>query len=258
MRGILAVSALHLAHSNLEMRDHYFAQAAFHHQTALEVAMSILADVTEDNCSPLYVFSVLTCTFALASPRKPGDFLLLGENGIAEWLYLLRGTRSIMALASPALESDALAPIISSGKRRAELHWGTYRTNEEKHLDDLRHFINETVDQRTAQVYAASIDELERSYAVASHINTEVYELTDAFIWPCCVSEDYLALLKQLAPEALAVFAHFCVLLKLLDSQWWMQGWSTHLISHIYSLLDAEHRLWIQWPIEQIGWVPGR
>jgi hypothetical protein len=41
-----------------------------------------------------------------------------------------------------------------------------------------------------------------------------------------------------------------------LDSCWWMEGWATHLIAKIYHLLDEEHRLWIRWPIEEIGWIP--
>jgi hypothetical protein len=35
-----------------------------------------------------------------------------------------------------------------------------------------------------------------------------------------------------------------------------MEGWSIHLISGIYDSLDEEHRLWLRWPMEEIGWVP--
>ena len=201
------------------------------------------------------MFSILTCIFALASPRQPGDFLLVQETGIAEWLFLLRGTRSIVGMAPETLRSGILGPIFASGMRRSELR--ASGTNEEDHLGELQYLINTSItDQQTSYIYNTSLDELRKSFAVAHNCAQQTYELTDAFIWPYCVSEEYLGLLKQLAPEALAIFAFFCVLLKRLDSHWWIEGWSTHLISRIYALLDDEHRLWIRWPIEEIGWVP--
>ncbi|MCJ1247302.1 hypothetical protein MMC30_004516 [Trapelia coarctata] len=257
MRGILAVSALHLAHFRPEKKDFYVAQAMLLHQTALHVATALLTNVTQDNCSALYMFSILTCIFALASPRKLGDFLLVEETGIAEWLFLLRGTRFIADMARETLQSGSLGPIFTSGKRRDQLR--TSESNGDDHLGELQYLINGTAtDQQISYIYHASIDELRKSFAVAHNCGPQTYELSDAFIWPYRVSEDYLGLLKQLTPEALAIFAFFCVLLKRLDSHWWMNGWSTHLISRIYDLLDEEHRLWIRWPIEEIGWVPGQ
>jgi hypothetical protein len=35
-----------------------------------------------------------------------------------------------------------------------------------------------------------------------------------------------------------------------------MQGFSVHLIRAIYYHLDEEHRYWLQWPMQQLGWVP--
>lgn len=83
-------------------------------------------------------------------------------------------------------------------------------------------------------------------------------DLSDAFVWLFIVADDFLPLLKPSAgpaQEALAIFAHFCILLKRLDGEWWLQGWGTHLILRCHSLLDDEHRLWIRWPIEEAGIV---
>jgi hypothetical protein len=265
MRGILAVSALHLAHFKPAKRDFYVAQAMQLHQTALGVAMSILPHVTADNCSALYIFSVLTCIFALARPRSPDDFLLVGEAGIAEWLFLLRGTRSILNLASETLHSSTLAPIFSVGMRREELHVrasdspnSSTNNNEEEedHLSSLQSYINITTTPPHTHIYTTAISGLRRSYAVAADCGPRNYELSDAFIWAFRVSDEYLSLLRQRAPEALAILAYFCVLLKRLDGHWWTEGCSVHLVERIYYLLDEEQRLWIRWPIEEIGWVP--
>lgn len=83
-----------------------------------------------------------------------------------------------------------------------------------------------------------------------------MFETSDIFIWLFRVQDDYLELLKRHSQEALVIFAYFCVILKRLDHHWWIEGWSTHLMEKIWGILDEEHRLWVRWPIEEIGWIP--
>ena len=72
------------------------------------------------------------------------------------------------------------------------------------------------------------------------------------------VQDGFLALLNARHPKALCVLAFFCVILHRLEYNWWFQGWGTHLIERLYGALDDGHRLWIRWPIQQIGWIPKR
>lgn len=88
MRGIFALSALYLAYFRAEKRDHFFSQAILQNQTGLRAATSILRHVTDENCAAVYIFTVLTCIYSLASPRKLGDLLVMGESGGAESLAL--------------------------------------------------------------------------------------------------------------------------------------------------------------------------
>lgn len=79
-----------------------------------------------------------------------------------------------------------------------------------------------------------------------------------AFIW---LSEgmDGLIPLLQTTPtpqEPAVLLAFFAVLLHKSPDRWWMQGWPEHLITRIYALLDEKHRLWIRWPMEEMGWIP--
>ncbi|SPO07403.1 uncharacterized protein DNG_10097 [Cephalotrichum gorgonifer] len=123
-------------------------------------------------------------------------------------------------------------------------------------LSDLRDVIMQrplAEDLKTA--YANSIKELMSTFGQLQQ-NTPAFELVDAFIWLAMVADDLLPLLQVQTLESVAIFAFFCVLLKKLDSHWWVQGWGQQLIARAYSLLDDESRLWIRWPIEEIGWVP--
>jgi len=80
--------------------------------------------------------------------------------------------------------------------------------------------------------------------------------MADIFIQAFRVSKDYLFLLRDRTQEALAIFTCICVVLRQLESHLQMKGCGSHFIFRIYHLPDEEHRLWIRWPIEEIGRVP--
>jgi hypothetical protein len=69
LRAILAISALHLVYLQQEERAHYVAQAAYHHEVALQnVAPSLEARIAE-NPTAAFVFSSLTHFVAKPSHR---------------------------------------------------------------------------------------------------------------------------------------------------------------------------------------------
>lgn len=83
-------------------------------------------------------------------------------------------------------------------------------------------------------------------------------EAWDVLVWQWKFSDDFARLLRGPEPEqeAVAIYSHFFVMLKRLESQWWLEGWATHLMEKAWAVLDEEHRGWVQWPIEELGWVP--
>jgi len=261
MRGVLALSALHLAHFKSEKRDFFISQAKLQNQAGLLAVAAMLPNITNENCSAIYIFSALTCIFTVASPREPGDFLNLGDSGVASWLTLFRGTRSIIDSSPDALQNGVLGPMFIAGARRTalreEAHVKADGSMEDSKLTDLRQAIKETVrDSHALETYMGAIDELEKAFTVAYKGIFQTIETTDVFIFLFRVSEEYLTFLKERTQESLAIFAYFCVIAKRLENNWWSVGWSNHLMSRIYSGLDEEHKLWIRWPIEEIGWVP--
>jgi hypothetical protein len=252
MRGILALSALHLAYLQPEKKDFYLSQALMHHGTGLRIATAILPHVTQENCSALYIFSALASIFALASPRKPTDFLLVEESGIATWLIFFRGARSIVRSAEEALSSGPLGAMFKMGARRYQLRDAppNIHSIEEEQFQQLQRLMAQAVmDEGRLKIYAEAAEELRKSFTVLSY-TPHCYECMDVFTWVFLVSEEYLLLLKEQTQEALCIFAFFCVLMQQVDSNWWVEGWSVHLVTQIRHLLDDEHRWWIRWPIE--------
>jgi hypothetical protein len=87
------------------------------------------------------------------------------------------------------------------------------------------------------QIYDETMNSL-RSAACYS-IN---WEGIDAFIWIYRCIDGFLPLLQLLTQEALVILAHFCVMIKKSETQWWMQGWTNRIMSEGYGRMDGEHK----------------
>ncbi|KAJ8066607.1 hypothetical protein OCU04_005654 [Sclerotinia nivalis] len=257
MRGLLAVAALHIAYYKPEKRDFYISTAVSHHQKAVASAITMMADVNDDNCTALHVFTSITLIYSLGSPRKSLDFLLVGENDVSDWVTLLRGVRAITDHAPETIYNGSLRPMFSAGARRDQLRNDPSTHPPKQDLVDLSDFLTASIaDPHDLETYIQSINELQKSFTVLSKVSRDNYESADLFIWPYRVSDHYLSLLRQRTAPALIIYAYFAVLMKYLDTHWWIKGWSEYLIAQIYGLLDEEHRIWIRGAIEEIGWVP--
>lgn len=66
-------------------------------------------------------------------------------------------------------------------------------------------------------------------------------------------AEQYIRLLNERRPEALVLFAHYCVLLSYCDYSWHFCGVGKRLIAAIWRSLSVEMRPWISWPVAVTG-----
>ncbi|RYP14063.1 hypothetical protein DL765_006597 [Monosporascus sp. GIB2] len=182
MRVVLAVSGLHLAHYRPQKRDYYQALAITHHRIASRDAMDLMNEVTPETAHSLFLFSVLTIYFALASPRKEDRFLLVGESGFPDWMFLLQGTRTFIQVSGVPTDGP-LTPIFSHGTERWRAR--EYAANEspvpfpgtpavpsaaEQQLEPLRDFISRREpDGKLREVYLKAIAELGKSFSFSDH-----------------------------------------------------------------------------------------
>ncbi|TVY92470.1 Sterol uptake control protein [Lachnellula willkommii] len=259
MRGILAVSALHIAHFTPEKRDYFVAQALIQHQSGLRVATSMLSNITDENCSAVYIFSALTLFFAIATPRKPGDFLIVGETGVVDWLILIKGCISIAATGQEILSKGPFGLMFRAEERKERLREELAADfhGEADPLRELRdHINNSQFSEQDYHTYHAAIEELRKIYALIYKQSYADYEPGDLFTWLFHLSPQFLDKFQAHSQESLAIFAYFCVLLKRANECWWLDGCGIHFLAQTYDLLDEDHRLWIRWPIEECGWVP--
>ncbi|KXX74111.1 hypothetical protein MMYC01_209466 [Madurella mycetomatis] len=244
MRAVLAVSALHLAYHRPDRRDFYTAQGILLHQKASRSAMRCMAagkDMDKDEAASLFLFSMLTIFFALACPRRsqPDGSFFIGESGFPDWAFLLSGCRSLSdhVLGERGMETVA-APFLVYGRKR---YLASYQAildekakagpdaKESTLLAPLRQRIAAAVsDPDLLQRYTHALDQLELALVVRQNPDTP-RDVLDAMVWLWMVSETLVPLLKvpTQTQEAVAIFAHYSILLKHNESHWWLQGWGT-------------------------------
>ncbi|KAI0975222.1 hypothetical protein F4678DRAFT_419660 [Xylaria arbuscula] len=258
MRSLLAVSSLQLAYYRPHMREHYRSTAVYHHEIASRIAGNLIPDLNASIVENLFLFSALTVFYAFGSPRRDDELRLAGESGIPSWFFLHQGTRALSELANAQFDGP-LAPIFQHGIDRWEAREVSRQTASpvNQHLDRLQTSIERSEpDAGLRNTYINAISELRKSFLSMECGRGQTYEVTDIFVWVFQVGDDFVPLLRVPTQSAVAILAFFCVLLRGLKSQWWLNGWADYLMAKSYALLDREHRLWIQWPMEEIGYIP--
>ena len=259
MRALLAVSATHIAQHRPSQKHYYMSHAMAYHDIASRRAVSLMAEMLPENLEDLWIFSVLTMFFALGSPRDTNHSpLKIGDNILPEWIFLFNGVQQIrFALhRSPDPQHGMLAPMESHGGERWEAAHKPEHTGANI-LHELKAQIDATVtNDEEKEIYAHAIQELrcQLSYVLSSRSHD--LDLADAFVWHTAMADKFMPLLQQGKQEAVVIFAHSLIIFTAVNGSRWMNGWDTCLLARAWDVLDPVHRLWIQWPMEEIGWMP--
>ncbi|KAH8882199.1 C6 zinc finger protein [Thozetella sp. PMI_491] len=268
MRTVLAISALHMASRNRDRRDYFVETALAHHRIASRQVMEIMSqsEVGTDNVRNLFLFSTLTIYFALGAPRdEPEGTLLAGEPNFPNWLFLLRGSKSLLHIGRDECHAGPLEPLFKhSGERYRMTHPGPrpatgYQwppSSGQELLTDLHELICRRVaDPQDREIYSLAIEELRGLYHLYHESPTKM-DLVDAMVWVYAGIDGFMDRLAMPAQEAVAIFVHYCILVRKQTVPLWLDGWAEHLLSKSYAILDPEHRAWVAAVIEDAGWLP--
>ncbi|KAF5724083.1 C6 zinc finger [Fusarium mundagurra] len=257
LHGTLAIAALHLSRfkKNASEANAYMMKALYHYGTALRTATSLMTSINAQNGPALYLFSMLCFSFTLGLGPKPGDFLLFGQQGIAQWLGQLQGMRSLLETKPELFQDDTLAPMFQLSVRSL-----TQSVSRADHFPQLREQIQQAASGDPELVhYSKALDQLSQSFDFAFLSTSRAAQLSpqQVFVWVYQLDDDFVRLLQEEKPIALIILSYFCILLNRLSSFWWIRGWPEHLLFEIHSSLDEEYKVWMRRPMEETGWIPG-
>lgn len=247
LNALLAVSALHLSQIRPHASSSYWSTGVQLYHAALSKAQKEMENVTEENCTEVYIFSMLTCFYSLAqngelaARANQGDSVDDDEDGdLIGWVFLFRGTKMILTLPhQKILHAGYLAPMFKQGGERAIRVRGYPTSDPALITDELREIVSDPDEQ---VIYRDAIQDLQKSFhAVYGRPSGEI-ETTEIFIWLFDVSGEYMDRLRRQEGPALAIFVCYSLLVSQLRGAWWAKGWGEWISVRLRSTLTDEER----------------
>ncbi|KAJ5587604.1 uncharacterized protein N7459_003369 [Penicillium hispanicum] len=256
---ILALSALHLAHDQPASRAQYIQQADDHFTFGIRSVTSVLSQLDAENCQRIYMAAVLICFVYFGRGPREGEYLIFSDHGPSEWLVLMRGVRLILASYYAQVFTGILDPHSAAEEDVCTIVPEMSRELQEHtlHIVDVRRVVDDLVRDETCRaMYLAAMEDLlevlRQIYETVSAGKTGVRLMHWVIGWLYRRPEEFVHALEQKEPPALAVLASWAVLLKYMESTWFMEGWAGHVLTGISGSLPSEFRSWIEWPLQKV------
>jgi hypothetical protein len=231
----------------------YEALADKHYSLALSSVTSELANINPKNCDAVYTSVQLICFVCWARRPQPGEYLAFGKSGRSEWLLMFRGVKSTIETLGPEHFTKSHAPRIRS--KGPPLPNIEAPPEYEERLSELREQIRYlTTTTRDLEDDLHALDVLTECYQ--SRYGGRDGEYHVVFAWLYRMGDNFLERMQRHDAGPLIIYAYFVVLMSEMERFWYMKGWTHHVMSGIWDILVDENRLWIRWPMAQVGWIP--
>jgi hypothetical protein len=256
MHGILACSALHLRYTQPSCQE-LTTRAVSHQALALPLFRSAISSVNDHTCHSIYAFSRLLVIFAFASQPNISSFLLAQrgtENDLSNCLHLIRGGCAMLYSVKPVIEAGPLRRLVPP---RGE-HPDISAYFEDPRLVSLGFLPSLEPDEMAwrgmaSEIYLDAFGELRAAFR-STYTKGTLYTVWDVVqTWPARVSDDFVTLLHDEHPATLILVAHYCILLKQLETYWYMERYAERLLSQVYTRIGPKWRIWMSWPLQDVG-----
>ncbi|OCK87063.1 uncharacterized protein K441DRAFT_596210 [Cenococcum geophilum 1.58] len=293
VHGILAITLLHLARlrGDAEGKETLIATAASQFNIALSLFRHVITNVTAENCEALFAFSALVCVFIFNTSHEECQAVLTPKRNTecagrktqtAEMtriaIGMFRTLRGSLVILFPGWDWISRSPLSPLCTRK---WWPKppIPVDAEAVLEDHRLAALERLwmqpgkDYEYAfQVLTSALTQLRYTFALVSQLTRNpssldpnyrnVYDQCDngklidrgaIFTWPTSVPEEFIALIENQRPEALAILAHYAILPGRIRGVWWIEGWGVTLVTTAALVLGEERKSWIEWPVRVVG-----
>lgn len=244
MSGLLALSALHLAHlsSGTDRKD-YLDIAKSHRALAL-ADPPICTDGS--SCNAVFARSTILSIFSFALPRitKPATTAV---DNLLQIFQLVRSSINALDIVDQ-VQRGHLGSLVQSEKSTPNMP-----DTSQLAIVSLRK-LNATLSRdprHEKDIYEVTIRHLSLSFEMFMN---ESDAAIVAFLWICRIPPRFMSLVEERQPFALVILAHFTVILHSLRRQWWMGEWSTRILDEIGQNLGSEWRQSISWVMDAVGW----
>lgn len=233
LQGIFALSALHLAHCEPNRKEVLLTTASQYCQAALPSFRSEMAKLTPDNCDPCFAFSfilpIYTCAASTDTCAHMFSDLFSGDgggtvqiSGSIDLMNLLRGVLGVLIEGTDWISKGPLGPLLK--------FW------DDNHIEMPSFLPSPDISQRFSTLRSLwqpgnftklEIEDLnqaqtslESAYEWLIRYGDKVSLVGVVMSWPIQLGEHLVKLLNERRPEALALIAHYSLLLNFVDDYW--------------------------------------
>jgi len=251
MHQLLAVSALHLSTLRLAKRDYYSSEATRLQTEALTLFNNLNPEWMSENTVPVLLFSSLLGIHVLFDTLlfRPADFSVFIDRFV-DYLRLHRGVHAVVKGSWSILLESEIAPMLRTRSVVESQNIGNNECGPLKLLID-----SSNLSEQAIGTCVQAIDRLQwvfDSFHIRNESSEDDMEVDLIFAWPSTVSLEYTELLLQKRPEALAILAHYAVLLHWRRSLWVIKDGGIFLIEAIMRYLGSYWEHWLAYPASQI------
>ncbi|KIX10712.1 uncharacterized protein Z518_01796 [Rhinocladiella mackenziei CBS 650.93] len=252
LHGILAISALHLAHEYPAERESFLLQSFRHLEPSLRVVKSSIAKPADAATPALFACACLLVihSFGVGALEKPQDPI----GSILGIVQLIRGVSAVLRSSWDTVHGvqlSALEPLVAGGLSSGVPGHVAQITALKQQVASLSQF-DIPFAERSACLEA--LDHLEAVVLKAKARSEEKQEsaLAILFSWPVIVSEEFMPLVAQRRQVPLAIMAHFVIRLGVIGQCWWLQGCNTRLTNQVERMLCERLRVFLVCPTDDV------
>ncbi|KAH7008867.1 hypothetical protein EDB80DRAFT_763938 [Ilyonectria destructans] len=245
LHQILAVAAHHQSQIQPERYSHYSICASLHQNVTISGLRTALAQITEETCQEVFIASSMLSICAFASFSSYGGVSEKPHiDDLTDVFHLIRGMSRILDSYNDFLHQGKLAQLFvkENGCESAPLL--TAVTEQLHHIK-----LPDTIHPAAASIFQETIPEL-INWVENAMLSTGSPELRVCVSFAICLTEEFMDLLRQRHPAALAIIAHYCVVLHYTGlDHWYLRGWGRNILDDIVANMDPSWSMALEWPL---------
>lgn len=243
LKGILACTALHMAHLYPAQRKTYILRVYAHQDVALPLFREAIDHPTAQNCDAIMTFAYLLVTLSLAEVMGGEDAPLLlvnrkenGEVSLPQWLYFIRSGCVMLCDVWDRVETGPVSTLAYAWE--VEFDVGDSKL---PHLERFMSFVPEdgSWSEGIISIYYDAAVALAEAFAYLEQTpspDTSTWHILG--LWPVRVEDEFLTMLSGKHPGAMILLAHYCIIFKRIEDHWYLGVKPSKLIGSIAEMLD--------------------
>lgn len=254
LQGLFAITAQHKLQNNKDSSPDLVSAADFYQQEALSGYISLLNNITEDNCHALFAFSqvVVGISYSRLSLDLKDEIKSSHEGviaSIAGIFELLRGAFAIASEASEWLHAGDLGPMM--GNMPQVLEHSETHTHDPciEALSALSDCISDPADNSVES--QNRVETLQSTIQLLCTIFLENFDTADRLNkvagLPVFFDVNYVRLLKERDHVALVLLSYYGVALDGLRHAWFFDGVGVRIVEAAAELVGPDWYPYMRW-----------